>query len=388
MRRGDHTPWVRNTSECGPAVPSGHRGVVAAAAVRVQPRVTLSSPHAGVGGRDPARGGDSGLSEPESHRPPLPPASFTKTPPRLPERDIVSPARPRWHRTGSSHTHPPPPTLAARPGVPKQPLALWLRHRRPQEASPGLQPRLVSTPRLRKEFQWEKEEQNLGQAGKGDETARVPGTRLSCEPRGKGEKNGMGEGKLREGRGRLRPQAPGTPCRDPGRRVPARPQGRTSHPTPLLGPRGGEGGGRTPQTPSPRGLGAHPVPRPTRSTALCSSNPTASTPHSWGSLGSCCAPEVPCQGGWGREKSAYRFFGSPSRFPPWCDCSFLSQDNKKRHFGQAVPRMLAGVGGVPLPPTRDCRIHHPSGISWGAAASPPTPPGPGMPRESRGGYRM
>lgn len=217
MRRGDHTPWVRNTSECGPAVPSGHRGVVAAAAVRVQPRVSLSSPHAGVGGRDPARGGDSGLSEPESHRPPLPPASFTKTPPRLPERDIVSPARPRWHRTGSSHTHPPPPTLAARPGVPKQPLALWLRHRRPQEASPGLQPRLVSTPRLRKEFQWEKEEQNLGQAGKGDETARVPGTRLSCEPRGERRKKWNGGGKAEGREGAAAPEGCKNACRDPGR---------------------------------------------------------------------------------------------------------------------------------------------------------------------------
>lgn len=286
-------------------------------------------------------------------------------------------------------THPPP-TLAARPGVPKQPLALWLRHRRPQEASPGLQPRLVSTPRLRKEFQWEKEEQNLGQAGKGDETARVPGTRLSCEPRGKGEKNGMGEGKLREGRGRLRPQAAGTPCRDPGRRVPARPQGRTSHPTPLLGPRGGEGGAG-PLRPPALG-GSEPTQcRVLLAQQLCAPPTRQHLPHTHGALWGAAAPPkcpAPCQGGWGREKPAYRFFGSPSRFPPWCDCSFLSQDNKKRHFGQAVPRMLAGVGSVPLPPTRDCQIHHPSGISWGAAASPPTPPGPGMPRESRGGYRM
>lgn len=322
VRRGDHTPWVRNTSECGPAVPSGHRGVVAAAAVRVQPRVTLSSPHAGVGGRDPARGGDSGLSEPESHRPPLPPASFTKTPPRLPERDIVSPARPRWHRTGSSHTHPPPPTLAARPGVPKQPLALWLRHRRPQEASPGLQPRLVSTPRLRKEFQWEKEEQNLGQAGKGDETARVPGTRLSCEPRGKGEKNGMGEGKLREGRGRLRPQAPGTPCRDPGRRVPARPQGRTSHPTPLLGPRGGEGGAGLLRPPA---LGGS---EPTQcrvllAQQLCAPPTRQHPPRTHGALwGAAVPPKCPARVDGEGKSPLTDFLGRPRGFLPGVTAAF------------------------------------------------------------------
>lgn len=78
MRRAEHIPWVHSTSECEPAVPSGHRGVVAALAVRVRCRVSLSSPHAGVGGRDPAGGGDSGLSEPESQQPPLPPFSIHK----------------------------------------------------------------------------------------------------------------------------------------------------------------------------------------------------------------------------------------------------------------------------------------------------------------------
>lgn len=52
----------------------------------------------------------------------------------------------------------------------------------------------------------------------------------------------------------------------------------------------------------------------------------------------------PCQGGWGREKPAHRFFGSPSRFPPWCDCSFLSRDNKKKAFWSGCPQD-AGRGG-------------------------------------------
>lgn len=102
----------------------------------------------------------------------------------------------------------------------------------------------------------------------------------------------MEEGKLREGRGWLHPWAAGMLCRDPGRRVPARPQGRTSQAALLLGPWGG-GVGRIPQTHTSAGFRAHSVQCPTCSTALSSSNPTASTPHSWGSLGSCCAPKVP-----------------------------------------------------------------------------------------------
>lgn len=51
--------------------------------------------------------------------------------------------------------------------------------------------------------------------------------------------------------------------------------GQGQPPKAVPGPWGG-GVARTPQTPSPRAFRAHPVPYPTRSTALSSSNPT---PH-------------------------------------------------------------------------------------------------------------
>lgn len=60
----------------------------------------------------------------------------------------------------------------------------------------------------------------------------------------------MEEGKLREGKGWLHPRAAGMLCRDPGRRVPARPQGRTNHPTLLLDP-WGDGGAQDSSNPQP-----------------------------------------------------------------------------------------------------------------------------------------
>lgn len=90
--------------------------MVAGPTVRVRLSVSgclCPTPHAGVGGREhrgPARGGESGLSvSVTQHRPPLPPASFIKKPPRcgrrLPKRDTVSPAQPHWHGIGSVPPH-------------------------------------------------------------------------------------------------------------------------------------------------------------------------------------------------------------------------------------------------------------------------------------------
>lgn len=136
------------------------RGVVA---VRVQPRVSLSlslsSPHAGVGGRDPARGGDSGLSEPESRRPPLPPAPFTK--------NATAPARAGHGVPGTAplardRLLPHPPRAACPPWDPQTDTTGFA-------ALAGLNPLDLQGISVGKGVK----------SGTGGETVRVPGTQLS-----------------------------------------------------------------------------------------------------------------------------------------------------------------------------------------------------------------
>lgn len=133
---------------------------------------------------------------------------------------------------------------------------------------------------------------------------------------------------------------------------------------------------------------ATPCPLFARCSALLQPGSISPTLTGTASGGAAVPPKcpAPCQDGGGREKPTHRFFGSASRFSPWCDCSFLrpKKNPKKDILVRPVPSprpqdAARGADGIPLPPTHDCQIHHPSGISratapwWPQGHPPPVP---------------
>lgn len=227
VRIGDPSahPWVHNTSERGTAVPSGHRGWG-----WWQPRLSLSSagcPQAGVGGRDPAGGGDSGLSEPESQQPPLPPSPFTKTPPRLPERDIVS----RHGPAGTGHDPPTPPRTGCPPRGPQTAPGTVT----PAQESPGWSQPLGTA----RDFSGKRSRIWDSQGGE-IKLSGYPAARAAN--RGRKEKKGNGGGKAQGRKGVAAPTGCRNAVQGPGQACASTSPGQDQPPNAALGPMGRWGG--------------------------------------------------------------------------------------------------------------------------------------------------
>lgn len=133
---------------------------------------------------------------------------------------------------------------------------------------------------------------------------------------------------------------------------------------------------------------ATPCPLFARCSALLQPGSTSPTLTGTASGGAAVPPKcpAPCQDGGGREKPTHRFFGSASRFSPWCDCSFLrpKKNPKKdiliRPVPSPHPQDAARGGGWHSPsshprlPNSSPQWHVPGHCTLVAPGSPPPVP--------------